>query len=301
MNSPFYLILFPTLFLSCNLPVEDKIEINYFGQTPPEEAPLIFAKNIISQSDRWEGNANFSSGGKEFYFNVFQDSIKTIYRSRYIGGKWENPAPFEAIGGYNNWEPFISLNGNSFYFVSSRPPGAPEWNGRIWKMERSQNNNWSKPVLVDLGFSTEGGYWFPNTSTKGDLYFGGNFPEVGNKGLGDLYYWNAEEDEVYNLERLNTPSEEWDPFIAPDGSYVLWASDREGGFGGTDLYISFWENKNNNWGRAINLGNKINTPDYEVAARITPDGKYMFFDRPIKGTQDIYWVSTTDFEKLKNN
>ena len=202
MNPLFYLILFSTLFLSCNQPVEDKVEINYFGQTPPTESPLVFAENIISQPDRWEGNASFSSDGKTFYFNVFIDSIKTIYRSRYVGNQWEMPSPFEAIGNENNWEPFISLDNQHFYFVSSRPPGKPEWNGRIWKMERDENNNWSKPLLIDLGLSTDGGYWFPNTSSKGDLYFGGTFPEVGNKGKGDLYYWKAKENKVYNLENL---------------------------------------------------------------------------------------------------
>ena len=304
-------IVFGLLLLSSsNNPVKDlddnstlllelQRELNYFNQIPPNNAPKVFAPNLISLPDRWEGNAHFSADGKEFYFNVFKDSTKSIYRSRLIGGEWETPSPFEAIGQANNWEPFITLDGKEFYFVSSRPPGTPEWNGRIWKSERLANQGWSKPELVNLGYETENGYWFPNTSLKGNLYFGGNFPEAGHKGKGDLYYWDKKNQKVHNLTSLNTDSEEWDPFISPDESLVLWASDKEGGYGGTDLYVSFWSAAERNWGEAINLGDKINTESYEVAPRISPDGKYLFFDRPIKGTQDIYWVSMDVVYSLK--
>ncbi len=292
------MLLYLLFFLNLGLTAQTT-SINYFNQPPPENTPKVFAPNMISLNDRWEGNANFSADGKEFYFNVFKDSTKSIYHSRFINGNWTPPSLFEAIGKENNWEPFISLDGKDFYFISSRPPGTPEWNGRIWKSKRLPNKNWAKPTLIDLGYATKNGYWFPNTSLKKNLYFGGNFPAAGNKGKGDLYYWDIADKRVYNLEKLNTASEEWDPFIAPDESYILWASDKAGGLGGTDLYISFWDDKNKEWGEAINLGNGINTPDYEVAARISPDGKYMFFDRPINGTQDIYWVATDFIQALK--
>ena len=278
-----------------------KPDPKYFNQIPPDSFPKVFAPNIISLPDRWEGNASFSADGKELYFNVFKDSTKSIFKSRFINGKWETPSPFEAIGKENNWEPFINLNGKEFYFISSRPPGTPEWNGRIWKSKRLPNNDWAAPEMVDLGWETQNGYWFPNTSLKNKLFFGGNFPEVGNQGKGDLYYWNATTEKTYNLEKLNTAFEEWDPFIAPDESFILWASDKDGGYGGTDLYVSFWSIETGDWEMPINLGDKINTEAYEVAPRISPDGKYLFFDRPMKGTQDIYWVSMDVIYALKPN
>jgi hypothetical protein len=35
----------------------------------------------------------------------------------------------------------------------------------------------------------------------------------------------------------------------------------------------------------------VNTAAYEVAAKVSPDGKYLFFDRPQRNGQDIWWVS----------
>jgi hypothetical protein len=53
------------------------------------------------------------------------------------------------------------------------------------------------------------------------------------------------------------------------------------------------------WGKPINLGSTINTNAYEVAARISPDGRYIFFDRPFKKEQDIHWMKATIIERLK--
>ena len=286
------LALTPVAF-ACDRQSDDLFD--YLGQATPGDLPKVFAPDLISKPGRWEGNAVFSSDGEEFYFNVFEGDQKSIYRMRKEGGEWSAPAPFAALGGENNWEPFITADGGAFYFVSSRPPGSPEWNGRIWRSTKI-DQEWLPPVLVDLGYDTDTGYWFPNIARNGDMYFGGTFPEAGNKGKGDGYVFDTASQSVKNIAPINTEYEEWDPLIAPDDSFIMWASDRPGGYGGTDLYISFrqrsgGEATGDQWGDAINMGPLINTPDFEVAPRLSPDGQYLFFDRPIDGTQDIYWVS----------
>lgn len=45
-------------------------------------------------------------------------------------------------------------------------------------------------------------------------------------------------------------------------SYLLFSSDREGGFGGMDIWYSKWENQQ--FQQAINAGSKINSPDNEL-------------------------------------
>jgi hypothetical protein len=55
----------------------------------------------------------------------------------------------------------------------------------------------------------------------------------------------------------------------------MWDTEKEGE-DTPDIYISFRE-KDGSWGTAINMGDKINTPLYEQRARVTPDGKYLFF------------------------
>lgn len=110
-------------------------------------------------------------------------------------------------------------------------------------------------------------------------------------------------------EEINVGKWTAHPFIAPDESYLIWDSEREGGFGNSDIYISFRQ-KDGSWGKAINLGEKINTHGEENTATITPDGKYMTFYRSIQKTREDgskyweghkYWVKADFIRNLKPN
>lgn len=74
---------------------------------------------------------------------------------------------------------------------------------------------------------------------------------------------------------------------------------RDDGYGDSDLYISF-RNEDGSWGKGINMGDTINTEIEEGYASITPDGKYLFFNRfPERGKADIYWVDARIIETLR--
>jgi WD40-like Beta Propeller Repeat len=86
-----------------------------------------------------------------------------------------------------------------------------------------------------------------------------------------------------------------DTFVAPDESYLVFASRRPPGRGNGDLFVSFRQ-KDGTWGTPSNLGDAINTPDHEFCPMVTPDGKYLFFTRRVGATRetttagDVYWV-----------
>lgn len=96
------------------------------------------------------------------------------------------------------------------------------------------------------------------------------------------------------------------PFIAPDESYILWDGRRENGYGKADIYISFRQ-LDGSWGEAINLGDKVNTTASENGAHVTPDGKYLFFNRtvgkvkPTDKYEDVnmFWVDAKIIDTLK--
>jgi len=78
--------------------------------------------------------------------------------------------------------------------------------------------------------------------------------------------------------------------ISCDGSTLFFASEREGGFGKSDLYYSKRQ-PDGSWGEPTNLGPKINTDDYEEAPFITNDGRTLYFSsygHPGMGDQDIF-------------
>jgi outer membrane protein OmpA-like peptidoglycan-associated protein len=83
------------------------------------------------------------------------------------------------------------------------------------------------------------------------------------------------------------------PTISVDGDKLYFASNRAGGYGGMDLYVS--EKINGVWGRPTNLGPKINTPKNEVFPYVHADGTLFYSSNglPGSGNLDIYY--------LKNN
>lgn len=77
--------------------------------------------------------------------------------------------------------------------------------------------------------------------------------------------------EVKNLGTgINSPANEIKPSMTADGTRLYFASDREGGRGELDVYVSKFEN--GAWQPAQNLGERINTPDHETINGISFDG-----------------------------
>jgi hypothetical protein len=110
-------------------------------------------------------------------------------------------------------------------------------------------------------------------------------------------------------EEINVGKWTAHPNIAPDESYLIWDSEREGGYGDSDIYVSFRQS-DGLWGKATNLGDKVNTAGADFSSWITPDGKYLFFWRSEEKTRadgskykesGKYWVSTQVIENLRPN
>jgi hypothetical protein len=94
---------------------------------------------------------------------------------------------------------------------------------------------------------------------------------------------------------FNDPNMAWgNPYVSPNESYFIFSSSRPGGFGGTDLYISYKKN-NGSWTNPKNLGNIINTATSESGSEITDDTLYMTF----VSNNNIYWVGSDFIDSLR--
>jgi peptidoglycan-associated lipoprotein len=69
----------------------------------------------------------------------------------------------------------------------------------------------------------------------------------------------------------------WDssPAFSPDGRTLYFASNRKGGYGGTDLYSTVMDTRGR-FSRVKNLGPEINTPGDELFPFVSEDGKLYF-------------------------
>ncbi|MES2652312.1 MAG: OmpA family protein [Bacteroidota bacterium] len=148
----------------------------------------------------------------------------------------------------------------------------------------------------NMGFNVNSEYrdYFPALTADGETII---FSRVVN-GNEDFYTSNKKDGKWQKAESLssniNTPIfNEGAQSISPDGKYLFFTGcNRSDGLGRCDIYLS--RKDGNQWGKAINLGNTINSEYWESQPSISPDGNTLYFvsNRPGGiGGYDI-WKST---------
>jgi len=96
-------------------------------------------------------------------------------------------------------------------------------------------------------------------------------------------------------KHINTRYWESHGNLSTDGSLLVFASDRPGGFGGLDLYIS--RKVNGDWGPAVNLGPQINTPFNEDRPFLINNGKKLFFSSQGHRNMGGYDLFSSDLQQ----
>ena len=99
---------------------------------------------------------------------------------------------------------------------------------------------------------------------------------------------------------------EWDsqPTLSPDGRTLYFVSNRRGGLGGRDIWVSHLSDSNT-WQKAVNLGPSINTRAEDVSPFIHPNNQTLFFasnGRTGFGGYDIFFAERmgNEWSEVKN-
>jgi tetratricopeptide (TPR) repeat protein len=167
------------------------------------------------------------------------------------------------------------LFGNSIVFTSDRPIGAKlikeksGWTGRdflrIYKSDLKSDgsigeveNYGSKLNSMNLntGFVT-----FPKNGESMIFTRNGNTAVRKDMYTLQLFETKKSGSQWASSDRIGFCNLEYNymhPSLSADGNILIFASDKPGGFGGLDLYIS--ERNNQGWSKPLNLGEQINTP-----------------------------------------
>ena len=271
------------------------------GQADPGEIPQIFAPNFIS-TEEYEFGAVFNKAGNEFYYGVDVNGKAEIRYSKRIDGKWQKPITLLEHQNYGYNDPFLSNDEQRLYFISQRPLDGgekPKKDHDIWYVER-RSKGWSSPINAGPMINTNSSEYYISFTKDEILYFASDKATENNSDdrNHDIYYSKFIDGAFQEALRLdaaiNSPNYEADAFIDPDENYLIFCSFREEGMGRGDLYISF-KNSDGTWTKAVNMGNEINTVGHELCPFVTKDGKYFFYT----SKEDIYWVSTKIFDKIK--
>lgn len=95
--------------------------------------------------------------------------------------------------------------------------------------------------------------------------------------------WHTEDrDTVWSLpallnEQVTSSGDEVYPLLSQDGRRMYFSSNGLYGVGGYDLYVSEWDERNNDWGVPVNMGFPYSSPYDDLLFYNTPDGKYTMF------------------------
>ena len=99
-------------------------------------------------------------------------------------------------------------------------------------------------------------------------------------------------------KNINTKVQETSAAFSPDERAIYFVSNKDGGFGGKDIYVSRLGAKGE-WGPPVNLGPPVNTEMDEDAVFMHPDGKTLYFCSNGHGTMGDFDIFVTVFENGK--
>ena len=176
-----------------------------------------------------------------------------------------------------------------FYFASSKQEQMQNTDGVLLQSFWNKKQKLPFPLNTNANegaasISPDGRYlYFAKCNTKDGF---GSCDIYRRKRIGDS--WS----EAQNLG-INVNSSAWEsqPSIASDGRTLFFVSNREGGFGGSDIWYTYLRD-DSTWSKAKNCGNIINSGGNEMSPFIHPSNSTLYFSSDSLvgiGGQDIYY------------
>jgi hypothetical protein len=299
-----------------------KLSGPYLGQKPPGKTPELFAPGIVSGGSH-DLNITISPDLNEIYITRSgPDWFSAILAFKNSKDGWSEADVVNFPGSMQSHYPFISTDGKMMFFNAHPTAGGEE--SKIW-IAIYKGGEFSEWRMLEAEFNSSSQAMFPSVSSNGSIYFSSNRAE--GQGGFDLYKSELTVGSYSTPENLgseiNSSANEFHAYIASDESYIIFDSNRQGGSGRNDLYISY-RKPEGGWTSAINMGTTINTENGEQRPYVSPDGKYLFFcsdrpnpqiqvtersltfeefvkriDGPGNGFQDIYWIDAKIIKELK--
>ena len=258
----------------------------YFGEPEPGVTPRLFAPRILGSD--LHTPPIFAFDGAAAYWCTM-DGTEILWM-QFENGAWQSPEilPFASVAPDS---PFLSADGKRLYFTSF-VGGASQRRETIWSVERTESG-WGSPESLPFTGTPPNAHWAFSITTDGTLYFG--FDR-------EIYVAECNQGVYEPASSIGPPisSSGLDemPYVAPDGSYMLFVSDGHAGhLGNIDLYLSIRQ-PDASWGAPIHLPSPVNSAYQDLYPTISPDGRYLFFLSTRGGSHRAYWVDAsvvTDF------
>jgi tetratricopeptide (TPR) repeat protein len=287
---------------------------------------------IVTRKEKYDPNADYLLARAYHYANRFDDAIAmfkkfkgdakgSVYNladadlqiQHCINAKELVKFPvdvvFQNLGTninsvYSDYYPFVTSNESFIVYNTKRP----EKNN-----EKSENSSYNTSIYVSkvingeymkaspIGAPIHAGMEVIGLSATGEnmlLYM----PE--GSGKGNIYLSKMNVEGVFSKPekldgKINSGADEIAAAISTEGNILFFASNRKGGFGGTDIYICK-KLTNGKWSEPQNAGADINTAFDEDFPNTAPDGKTLYFSSKGHTSMGGYDIFKSNFDEQNN-
>ncbi len=263
----------------------------YFASPPPGETPVPFAPEIFAASGgRLHGAVAFSPDGRRVCWSVLPPAVMT---SECDGEVWSKPEVLP-LPGRAVQAPAFSADGSRLYFQAAAEGGMGGVD--LWSVD-ALSGHWNDAVNLGPPVNGPGLESQPTLTREGDLYFTGSMSGVGfERGI----FVAARSAGVFLEPRplprsINSPGIDYCPFISPDGTMLLFASNR--GHTGEELYLhATFRKPEGGWSEPINLHPLIHFSQPARFPSLSPDGRFLFF----LADGRYWWIDVTAVLSLRD-
>jgi outer membrane protein OmpA-like peptidoglycan-associated protein len=278
----------------------DSINSKYNDYHPAVSAD---GKTFMFTSGREDSRGSILTSTGDYKSDVYVSNWKSQEE------EWSEAKPIEGALNSDDYDANGSVSGDGTGIYVYRNTAeenkkilSPTGGGDIYFSKKGPTGRWSAPKLIE-GVNTTSYEGCPSATPDGKKLFfvSARSGIVGGRGAqGGWDIWLAEklEDGTWDAPKnlgptVNTPYDERNIFIHPNGKTLFFASDgySEKSFGGFDIYKT--ELVDGKWTEPVNLGYPINTQFNEREFSVSTDGKvgWLAADRDIeKKDYDIYEV-----------
>jgi outer membrane protein OmpA-like peptidoglycan-associated protein/tetratricopeptide (TPR) repeat protein len=190
----------------------------------------------------------------------------------------DNPVPVKEInlnepinGSSANFKAVVSGDGSTIVYMNKLP-----FYDAIYYSTKKDDGNWSSPRNITPEVMSDGNQYVCDLSYNGKKLILTKEDDFNS----DIYVSYLENGRWKKSEpvsgKINTRFWESHASLSKDGRTLYFASNKNGGVGATDIYMSKLD-ENNEWGEPVNLGKVVNTPLNEDTPFITDNGELLFF------------------------
>jgi Tol biopolymer transport system component len=245
-----------------------------------------FAPFALPSASAYLEDPAFTPDGQKMYVTLVNGASHTIVVSNLHAGSWSQPQVASFSGRWRDLEEVLSPDGKTMIFASNRPLEGekpidgnygnqvrPGNGGNLWRTSWN-GTSWSDPVPLPASVNANTSTYTPALAADGTLYF---MQASGPKADFHIFV-SRPQNGTYTRSELAPFSDmrysDFDPAVAPDGSFVIFTSNRPPSKSGTSgLFVTFFHN---GWTTPRYIGATI-APDGAIEPRLSGDLKTLYF------------------------